>query len=96
MVKRIGSSMRKTRYKFRRHYREKGKLGLSHYFQTFQAGEKVNLVINSSFVTGRFFPRFHGLTGTVSGTMKGSCYEVIIHDKNKQKTLYVHPMHLRK
>ncbi|MBI2572554.1 50S ribosomal protein L21e [Candidatus Woesearchaeota archaeon] len=96
MVKRIGSAMRKTRYKFRRHYRTRGKIGLSHYFNTFVQGDKVNLIINSSVVTGRFYPRFHGLTGTVTGVMKGSCYEVIIHDKNKQKTLYVHPIHLRK
>ncbi len=96
MAKRIGSSMRKTRYKLKKHYRSRGKLSLSRYFQEFAQGDKVNLIINSSVVTGRFYPRFHGLTGTVTGVMKGACYEVVINDKNKQKTFYIHPIHLSK
>ncbi len=96
MVTRIGTKQRKTRHKFRRNYRTKGKIPLSKYFQTFAKGDKVNLKINSNVAHGQFFPRFHGLTGTITGNMKGSCYEVIIKDGNKQKTLFIHPIHLHK
>jgi large subunit ribosomal protein L21e len=96
MATRVGTRQRKSRHKLRKHYKDKGKIPLSKYFQTFESGEKVNLKINSSIKKGQFFPRFHGLTGTASGIMKGSCYEVTIKDGNKKKTLFVHPIHLLK
>jgi large subunit ribosomal protein L21e len=96
MVTRVGTKQRKTRHKFKRHYREKGKIPLSKYLQEFREGDKVNLKINSNIAKGRFFPRFHGLTGTITGKMKGSCYEVTIKDGRKSKTLYIHPIHLSK
>ena len=96
MVTRIGTKQRKTRHKFTQHYRKKGKIPLSQYFQEFEEGSKVNLKINPNIQKGRFFPRFHGLTGTISGNKKGQCYEVTIKDGGKQKTLYIHPIHLLK
>ena len=96
MVTRIGTKQRKTRYKFKRTVRERGKIPLSMYFQEFVKGDKVNLKINSNVQKGQFFPRFHGLTGTVTGNKKGTCFEVLIKDGNKQKTLYIHPIHLKK
>jgi len=96
MVKRIGTTQRKTRHKFKRSIREKGKIPLSKYFQTFESGEKAGLKINSNIVTGRFHSRFHGLTGTVTGNKRGTCYEVEIKDINKKKKLFVHPIHLIK
>ncbi|MEK6950472.1 MAG: 50S ribosomal protein L21e [Nanoarchaeota archaeon] len=95
MVKRIGTQQRKTRHKFKRHYRERGKIPLSQYFQGYQLGDKVSLKINSAMQHGRFFPRFHGTTGTVTGR-RGFCYEVRITDGQLEKTLYVHPVHLKK
>ena len=96
MVTRIGTKQRKTRHKFTQHYRNKGKISLSRYFQEFSEGDKVGLKINPNVQKGRFFPRFHGLTGTISGHKKGVCYEVIIKDGGKQKALFVHPIHLNK
>ena len=96
MVTRIGTKNRKTRSKFTRHYREKGKIPLSKYFQDFVTGDKVNLKINSNVQKGQFFRRFHGLTGTITGNKKGSCYEVIITDGGKKKMLFVHPIHMNK
>ena len=96
MATRIGTRQRKSRHKLSKHYKEKGKIPLSKYFQTFILGEKVNLKLNSSVQKGQFFPRFHGLTGTVTGEMKGACYEVKIKDGNKQKMVFVHPIHLKK
>lgn len=96
MVKRIGSTYRKSKFKVQQTIRERGKIPLSKYFQTFTRGDKVGLKIQGNVVKGRFHPRFHGLTGTVTGTMKGVCYEVIIRDGGKEKLLYVHPIHLLK
>lgn len=95
MVKRIGTKQRKTRHKYTLNYHERGKIPLSRYFQEFKTGDKVNLKINSNIQKGRFFPRFHGFTGTVTG-IKGACYEVKIKDGNKEKWVYVHPIHLKK
>ena len=95
MVTRMGSRQRKTRQKFTKHYREGGKLSLSQYFQELKVGDKVNLKINSNMQTGQFYPRFHGMTGVVSGK-QGRCYEVTLCDKNKEKKVFVHPIHLKK
>jgi len=95
MVRRIGTQQRKTRYKFKRHYRERGKISLSQYFQDYQEGDKVSLKINSAMQHGRFFPRFHGATGTITAR-RGFCYEVRITAGHLEKTLYVHPVHLKK
>lgn len=95
MVKRIGTHQRKTRHKLTKKYREKGKISLSRYFQELKKGDKVSLKIDSAMQKGRFFPRFHGKTGTVTGK-KGFCYAVSIKDGQKEKTLYVHPLHLTK
>ena len=95
MVTRIGTKQRKTRAKFTLHYRERGKLSLSRYFQEFKEGDKVNLKINSSVQTGQFFTRFNGLTGVVTGK-RGFCYQVKIYDQDKEKQLFVHPIHLKK
>ena len=96
MVTRIGTKQRKTRHKYTKALREKGKIPLSIYFQELKAGDKVGLKTNGSIQKGRFFPRFHGLTGTVTGVKKGFCYEVSIKDGGKKKTLFVHPIHLKK
>ncbi len=95
MVQRIGTCQRKTRHKFKKSTREKGKLSLNRYFQELKTGDKVCLKIDSAMQKGRFYPRFHGKTGTVKGR-RGFCYEVSVKDGQKEKTLYVHPLHLVK
>lgn len=95
MVTRIGSKQRKTRHKYKASLREKGKLPLSKYFQEFKEGERVNLKTHPNVQKGRFFPRFHGLSGIVKNK-KGSCYEVKIKDGGKEKVICVHPIHLKR
>ena len=95
MVTRTGTKQRKTRHKYTQSVRKKGKLSISKYLQEFVDGDKVNLKIHPGVQKGRLFPRFHGLTGTVSGK-KGSCYGVKIKDGKKEKLLYIHPIHLNK
>lgn len=92
---RKGTTQRKTRHKFKAHYKEKGKIPLSKYFQEFKAGDIVNLRTHPNVQKGRFYSRFHGLTGII-GNKIGSCYQVKIKDGDKQKVLFVHPIHLEK
>ncbi len=96
MAKRIGTFQRKTRDKLSLHYKERGKISVSRYLHQFTGGDKVALKLAPGVQTGRFYPRFHGLMGTITGVTKGRCYEVVIHDGNKEKRLYVHPIHLLK
>ena len=95
MVKRIGSSRRKTRKKFSKTLRRKGKISTSRYFQSFKEGDKVSLKTESAVQKGMYHGRFYGRIGVIKGK-KGKCYEVSIKDKNKQKTLIIHPIHLRR
>ena len=95
MVTRIGTGQRKTRHLFKRHYRERGKIPLSQYFQELNPGDKVCLKINSAVQGGQFYRRFYGSTGVVTGR-RGFCYEIKVYDQNKEKTVYVHPIHLTK
>jgi len=62
--------------------------------QTFKAGQKVHLSIESSIHKGDYHTRFIGKTGTVRG-LRGKCYEVVIKDGGKEKLLIIHPVHLK-
>jgi large subunit ribosomal protein L21e len=93
MTKRIGGFRRKTRNKLKR--LEKGKILIRRFIQKFENGQKVLLNADSSVQKGMYFPRFHSKVGVIKGK-KGNCYEVTIKDGKKNKTLIVHPVHLRK
>ena len=95
MVKRIGGMRRKTRYKFRKETRSRGKISMTNYFQSFNVGERVYLGIEPAVQKGMYNPRFSGRSGTVNGK-RGRCYTVLINDMGKEKTLVVHPVHLRR
>lgn len=86
--------MRKARYKLRKPLRSKGKISVSRFMQSFEEGQKVHLGIESAYHKGLYNLRFMGKTGKIKGA-KGRCYEVIINDHGKEKTLIVHPVHLR-
>ena len=62
--------------------------------QTFKAGQKVHLSIESSIHKGDYHTRFIGKTGVVKG-LRGKCYEIIVDDKGKEKLLIIHPVHLK-
>lgn len=95
MAKRIGGFRRKTRNKFKKLVRKKGKISIKDYFQKFKIGEKVLLKAEPAVQKGMYFPRFHSKIGVVRGA-RGRCYEVAIKDGRKEKILIVHPVHLRK
>ncbi len=95
MTKRIGGFRRKSRHKLAKLIREHGKLSIAKYMQSFGKGDKVCLVAESSVQKGMYFPRFHGRTGVVIGK-QGECYAIQIDDLGMEKTVIVHPVHLKK
>lgn len=95
MAKRVGGFRRKTRDKFKKHVRDKGKITIKTYFQKFKPGDRVLLKAEPAVQKAMYFPRFHAKTGTVQG-MRGKCYEISIMDGHKKKLVVVHPVHLRK
>lgn len=90
-----GKGRKKTRQKFRKDVREKGKVSLTRYLQNFSEGDRVILRAEPGYQKGIYHGRFHGKSGSIANKI-GRCYEVIIKDFNKVKTLIVHPVHLKR
>ncbi|MFO8016324.1 MAG: 50S ribosomal protein L21e [Candidatus Woesearchaeota archaeon] len=95
MTKRIGGPRRGTRSTLKKNIRNRGKFSIRSYLQEFHAGDRVVLAAEPAVHEGLYHRRHHGRMGTVQNK-KGSCYEVMVKDLNKQKTLIVHPVHLKK
>lgn len=95
MSNRIGGLRRKTRHKFAKKVGQRGKISLRSYLQQFKTGETVRLSKEPAIQKGMYFRRFLNKTGVVKGK-SGNCYHVTIKDKNKEKTLIVHPVFLKK
>ncbi len=93
--KRIGGYRKGSRNKLGKSVREKGKISLSRYFQSFNEGDKVQLNLESSVAKGKFSTRYNGKVGVVVDKI-GECYNVKIKDIKKEKIIIVHPIHIRK
>ena len=94
MVNKTGGDRKKSRHKLTKERREKGKISISRFMQSFEAGQKVNLSIEPSFHKGSYHSRFIGKTGVVKGS-RGRCYEVAVKDGGKEKLFIIHPIHLK-
>ena len=94
-MKRLGSIRRKTRSKYSKHYRDKGKVRITRFIKSFNTGDRVALTVESAYAKGNYHPRFFGKVGRIK-SKKGNCYEVDLTEFNKPKTLLVHPVHLKK
>lgn len=94
-MKRIGGFRRKSRHKFTKNKRSKGKISITKYFQKFNIDQKVALSVEPAVQKGMYCARFMQKTGIVKG-MQGSCYKIQIIDGRKNKTLIVHPIHIKK
>ncbi|MBW2992831.1 50S ribosomal protein L21e [Candidatus Woesearchaeota archaeon] len=95
MAQRIGGQRRKTRHKLQKKTRQKGKISITKYFQEFSKGDKVLLAAEPAVHTGMYNPRFHSKVGIIK-SKRGNCYNIQIKDGGKEKTLIVHPVHLRR
>ena len=94
MAKRKGGLKRKTRDILKKHYKQKGKMSLTKFFQEFNEGDTVVLKAEPSVQRGMYFKRFHGKNGLVMGK-QGNCYKVLIKDFKMDKMIIVHPIHLK-
>jgi len=94
-MQRIGTLRRKTRSKYKKNFRDRGKIKISRFVQTFKKGDKAILHIHSSYMKGMYHPRFFGKIGEVI-RKTGKCYELKIMDIGKEKIVLVHPVHLKK
>ena len=95
MVKASKGTRTNTRALLRKKPRDRGLSPITMGLQTFEAGERVNIVIDPSVHKGMPFSRFHGLTGTVVG-QRGDAFEVNVKSGNKIKTVIARPEHLRR
>lgn len=95
MTTRLDGFRKRTRRKFKKEKKNKGKISIRKYLQEFNVGDKVCLTVEPAYQKGMYRPKFLGKIGTVT-SRKGSCYEVEIKDFNKKKKLIVHPVHLTK
>jgi large subunit ribosomal protein L21e len=95
MTKRTGTSRTKTKHSFSVPKRLKGKLSIAKFMQKFDIGEKVIFRASPSVQKGLYHHRFHGKTGCVAG-LRNKCYEVLVDDNGKKKTIFINPVHLMK
>jgi large subunit ribosomal protein L21e len=95
MAKRMGGNRRKTRSLLKKSKKNKGKISLRKYFQSFKQGDKVQLVMEPAVHEGMFYPCYYGKVGTVM-KMRGRCYEVEIYDGSVSKIIITHPIHLKR
>ena len=74
--------------------RNKGKVSLSRYFQTFSEGDRVALVKERGTVAS-FSHRMQGRTGVIV-SKRGTSYVIEVKDLGKTKQIITHPIHLKK
>lgn len=85
----------KTRKRHRKKAREKGLRSIDKYLINYEIGHKVDIITDpSQQKRGMPHRRYHGLTGTISGT-RGRCYEVEVKLGDTKKTLIIGKEHLR-
>ena len=94
-MQRVGGLRRKSRTKFKKKPRQRGKESIRNYLAQYETGDRVRLVINPSSQKGVFHPRFHNQVGEIVG-VTGKCYKVLIKDRRKQKLIIAHPSHLKR
>ena len=74
--------------------RTRGKIQFSRYFQKFQEGDNVAVVVEPA-VQSSFPKRLQGRTGKIE-YKRGKSYFVMIKDQKKEKRFLIEPIHLKK
>ncbi len=80
---------------FQKRARDRGLSPITRIFQEFEVGEKASVNIDPSIHKGQPHVRFHGRTGTVTGS-RGKAYLLKVRMGGKEKEIIVRPEHLRK
>ncbi len=94
MVKSKGKRS-KTRSKYRKNIREKGKTPISKIIQDFDIGTKAVIKVDPSVHDGQPHRKFHGRTGTIVGK-QGKAFMLKVKDGNDYKKVISRPEHLEK
>lgn len=74
--------------------RTRGKIQFSRYFQKFQEGDNVAVVVEPA-IQSSFPKRLQGRTGKIE-YKRGKSYFVMIKDQKKEKRFLIEPIHLKK
>ena len=81
-----------TRAKFKK---TSSKVTVNKMIEEFTVGDKVAVVIDSSFHSGLPDKGFHGLTGHISGK-RGSAYEINLNKGKKEFMVVTTPVHIKR
>lgn len=82
-----------TRHKFARNPEDT--TTVNDHMKEFEEGERVLIKYDASVQEGRSHHRFYGETAEVTG-FRGDAVKLAVDDGNKQKTLFLKPVHLQK
>lgn len=93
MAQKSHGSRHGTRHKFARDPDQT--LTVNDRMKEFEEGERVLIKFHPSVQDGRIHNRFHGTTAEVTGS-RGDAVELSIKDGNKEKTVYLKPVHIEK
>jgi large subunit ribosomal protein L21e len=92
-MKRSKGYRSRTRSLFRKHPRERGKIGLSRILRIYQPGEKVTVLIDSAVHKGMPHRRYQGRVGIIHAK-RGKSYVVHIEMGSLTKQIIARPEHL--
>ena len=95
MIQSRGGKFCRTRNIMKRNIRDKSKIKISNFLQTFKEGEKVVIVPDPSYQKGLPFRRFWGRTGSIIGK-RGKASIVEVKDGGKLKKVLSANVHLKK
>ncbi|HUK29227.1 MAG TPA: 50S ribosomal protein L21e [Candidatus Acidoferrales bacterium] len=83
----------RTRKLFRKHPRERGKIGLSRILRTYEPGQKVTIIIEPSVHKGMPHRRYHGRVGVIH-EKRGKAYVVHVTTGGQKRQIIARPEHL--
>jgi large subunit ribosomal protein L21e len=92
-MKRSKGYRSRTRALFRKHPRDRGKIGLSRILRPYAPGEKVTIIIESSVHKGMPHRRYHGRVGIIHAK-RGKSYVVYVTMGSQTKQVIARPEHL--
>ncbi len=95
MVKRAHGPQQNTRKILKKKARDRGKLSVVKFFQEFKEGERVMIKAEPSVKKNIPHRRFLNKPGIIIGK-RGHAYRVRVNDLNKEKDIFVLPIHLRR
>ena len=84
-----------TRYGTRKKLKRTYRTPITRHLQSFDIGEQVVILPDSSSSQGMPFPRFKGLTGSIKGK-RGRAYIISIKEGKKRKCLMITSEHIKK